>query len=541
MPRATGIEITDSLVKIVEAELCGKTARILHAGTAPLPEPKDRLPDEKVAEVVTTLIRARKIGASSCVTSVDTAEAVVREISLPFKSNENIRKTIKFEMESHIHHAPIEDMVVDFSRVIQGEQESESELLLIAAVPRASVARSIRILSQASAEPEVVDFDMLAAFSSFSIAGQFEETPTCILLVVDEKRVKMLLVDEKQPRIVRSLQLAGGEAQGKTGAGARQSASKDGEQRSSASPEPVDEKPARPGSFFAAIDDLTIQKLAMEMERMILSAVPTNPPSVVLVSATEAESESLEPVLAKLSARCGLLIAPVSIFSKLDKTPEIEDDLPDSAMAIPTGLALRGLGLSTVSMNFRRETLAYRRSADAIKLSLVWTLAFACVFLVLFVIYARQRLKNAETQFTEIREEQKTLFAEICPGRPLPEDVSPLDALRQFRKELEELFGEQNHPLPVSALDFWKELFSRIGSPKVFTVEMLDISLTKQSITMKGHTGDMPTAEQVLTNIKGVSEEQRRKFPMFQNARAVEYTREKNETIKYYYEIKWSK
>ncbi len=58
---------------------------------------------------------------------------------------------------------------------------------------------------------------------------------------------------------------------------------------------------------------------------------------------------------------------------------------------------------------------------------------------------------------------------------------------------------------------------------------------------MKGHTGDMLTAEQVLTNIKGVTEEQRKRFPMFQNARGVDYTPDKDGTIKYTYEIKWAK
>lgn len=541
MARATGIEITDNFVKVVEVESHGKTARILHAGIAPLPEPKDRLPDEKIGEIVANLMRTKKIAASSCITSVDTAEAIVREISLPFKSDENIRKTVKFEMESHIHHAPIEDMVVDFSKVIQSEEKTESELLLVAAVPRVSVARSIRILSQAGVEPEVVDFDMLAAFNSFAILGYFDKTPTCILLLFDENRVKMLLVDEKQPRIVRVMRLSTGDGRGKPVPDRAPAMAQNPEQRPPLATRPGNEQPTREPPAFATLNDLAIQKLATEIERMTLSALPLNPPSVVLVAVSEAETERFGPALAKLSVHCGLPVVPVSIFNAFDRTPEVKDAPPDSTMAIPTGLALRGLGLSTVSMNFRREALAYRRSADVIKLSLAWTLALASVLLVLLVVYAWRRLKDAEAQFARVRAEQRTLFAELCPDRQLSDDAVPLDALRQIRKELEDLFGPDKHPLPVSALDFWKELFARVGSPKIFTVHSLDVSLTKQQVAMKGHAGDMTTAEQVLTNIRGITDEQRRKFPMFQNARAVEYVSEKDGTVRYYYEIKWSR
>ncbi|MDQ7779016.1 MAG: pilus assembly protein PilM [Planctomycetota bacterium] len=530
MARATGIEIGRNAIRIVEAESTSKGIRIARAAAARLPEPLDKLPDDRVAAILREMLKAGKFSTSTVTTSVDASDSVIRELSLPFKSEDQIRKTIKFEMESHIHHAPIEDMIVDYTRVFPEGKTKDTELLLVAAVPQTAASRPIRILELVDAEPEAIDFDVLAAFNAFEKGKTFEKTPTCVLLLLDNDTVKMLLVEEGRARIARAIHFSSPPV---TGGTAAQHAPKKSAVETSKDNEPAEAEPDAP----ALLNDLAIQKLAHEIERLVISAVPSDAPAVVLVAANELIPESLEPFATSLRMKCGVPVIPTDILSRFTLSQEVTAAPPNASMAVAIGLAIRGLGLSSATMNFRRETLTYHRGIDTLKVTAVWTLALVSVLLCLLAIYARQRLKNAEKKLAELRSEQSAIFEEIYPGVELPKGMNPFLEMKRLYEEDRDLFDPKKQPMKVSALEYWKELFNRIGTQKIFTVDSLEINISRERIQMKGITSDMMVAEQVLTNIKGATDEQKQAFPEFTRARSLGYETLKDGTVKYTYEI----
>ena len=127
MARSVGIELTDSSVKLLWLEQSGKKSKVLQFHEAPIPPDGDDSWEARASRALREAFARSKIPRGHAVASIDSGEAILREISLPFKGDDQIRKTVRFEMESQIHNYTIEQLVVSHYKT--GESEKGSLLL----------------------------------------------------------------------------------------------------------------------------------------------------------------------------------------------------------------------------------------------------------------------------------------------------------------------------------------------------------------------------------------------------------------------------
>jgi Tfp pilus assembly PilM family ATPase len=211
MPKIVGIEIGRHEVVAVEVEGSPRRFKVTGIGVLPLAEmhleegaeapPKADLPapaDPKAPVPPPTGPESHEAAASRGEASADLTRAVsslfkrfhlsrentalafpgrlavVRNMTLPFKGLEAIRKVIKFESESQFHTRSAEDMVVDFHVVRETDTATE---LLVFAVPKPTLKGQLLSLARAGVEPEVVDIDTMTLFRCAEALGILDTNP----------------------------------------------------------------------------------------------------------------------------------------------------------------------------------------------------------------------------------------------------------------------------------------------------------------------------------------------------------------------------
>ena len=126
MSRSIGIELTEANVKLLALEKTGKKHRVLQFYKAAVPTDKDRPWNERASEALREAIAACKTAKGRIVVSIDSGEAILREVALPFKNDDQIRKTVRFEMESLVHNYTIDDLVIAWYKTGETEKGSQT-------------------------------------------------------------------------------------------------------------------------------------------------------------------------------------------------------------------------------------------------------------------------------------------------------------------------------------------------------------------------------------------------------------------------------
>src|SRR5262245_62167124 len=112
MSRAVGVELTETSVRLLALENGGAAARALlfHQQANPA---GDGLPwEDRAAMALKEAFAVSKAPRTRVVGAVDSGHAILREVALPFKGEEQVRKTVRYELESLIHNHSIEELVV---------------------------------------------------------------------------------------------------------------------------------------------------------------------------------------------------------------------------------------------------------------------------------------------------------------------------------------------------------------------------------------------------------------------------------------------
>src|SRR5258707_15531134 len=117
MAKGTGIEIGATTVTVAEVEGSAKKFRVTAAGRAPIEAAAPG--DERikaVSQAARAAMKAARAGREQVVVSIPACDVIIREIQLPFTDEDQIRKVIKFESESHLHSCDIDDVVIGFQK-----------------------------------------------------------------------------------------------------------------------------------------------------------------------------------------------------------------------------------------------------------------------------------------------------------------------------------------------------------------------------------------------------------------------------------------
>jgi hypothetical protein len=464
--KATGLEITSTHLRAVVADGSPKGWRVVSYAEAEIPPPAEgQDPKAAFAGAIVKFIADKRLPRGILVPSVEARNATIREVSLPFGSDDQLRKTVKFELESHVHDVEVDQVVVDFLRVDQKEKQTN---LLAFAAHKKDVAARLEALATSKADPPAVDLDVAAVMNAL-LSGPASGIAAFVALHVS-RGASFMFYSSGGPKLVRALPL------------------------SSTEPE------------FEA-------KASSEVCRTLLRVSGGHDLPEVLVSG---DADDLPGLAKRIERDSGVAARCVELFPEGDFEGAARGK---AAGGVALGLALKGLGVDRVGLDFRREEYTYERKTDQLKKAAAVFLCLVTGFFACAAAKCWQDRAFLQGRHGEILALQQKMFEELYPGEPKPS--KPLEVLRS-RKEMEqESKGGGAHPIPKSALEYWADLFGAIKVKNKFFIENMSISAAPgaPSVKLVGKADPAEEAEQIMVGVKALKP--------FANARPPAVTQDK--------------
>ncbi|MFQ5844291.1 MAG: pilus assembly protein PilM [Planctomycetota bacterium] len=551
MARSVGLDFHARGVRAVEVVGSSKNYRVVRYAQRDL-TPRGGAPDAtELREALGELFKELKFDRSTVITDMNTNETVVREIPVPFKADDQIRKVIKYEAEHHLHDCDADDVIVQYTRVADKEEGTD---LLVFAARKDDVGRRIDAARGAGIEPLAMDLDALALYNAVRASGELDESPTCVLLDIGSTSTEMIFVQDGRVRALRSIRLgvdtvtdalardmdieaseAGAKVEGLAGTEAP------GDLLVSIG-EPLEEKRETEKSHAELEQGLIRQRrdeLVGRLKREFVrtgAALHGGTPARILVVGP---GLGVPALLEHLQGRLGI---PVQPFVPTDhfaaRLKEGEAGLLDAEGAVALGLALKGLGLDPLRVDFRQEELRVAHKFDLLKVPLAVTvsLLFVALFAAsVFSYHKRESLQKelfdpiateAYTAFHEIVEASTSAYNKVCTqmrggqrNRVDPQEVEQRGPLPQvlvrYRRELERMrrklsdhFGDVGGRVPpiVSAVRIWNEIFGVIREhhQELVYFDLENLTIRQETVRMTIIVESAQAADKLEGYLKGL-------------------------------------
>ena len=522
MAKAIGLDIGSRAVKLVELDGSAKKHRVSRFVVKEVGEVGG------VVETVGAVLKEAGVKKDAVVCALDSKGVVTREILVPFLESDQIRRVLKFEAEAHLHSHAIEDVIVDYMKV--GELQDQSKILIFAA-PKEKVRAQLDLLRPNGVDPMHVDLDIAALYNASKSIGVFEEHPNCLVLDIGATTTVFLSVKDGEIRACRSLR-TGSEsitqvisrdlAVDTDSARSRvEDGDRSGHKDDLLAPIPFDEDV--PDSERSADEletaivvqrqDDFLSRLYRETTRSLATTALDESFSAIFLTGAASLSGGIER---RLEERFRKPVVRLEFVDEKNKAvPATDYERANASMGIAYGAALKLLDYDGLSMEFRREDLRYTRKFDLIKVPLATTVCLLFVLLFLTWLHIQNLLSNAtseheyvvghlhnryvdettakfEKTFEDTGEKAPRLpaFVDTQFGR-LPSSIARIKKMHRYITD-DLGFNVQGIPPIRSGLEVWKQLSDRLASRRdeLGYLRINEIAIDQKRIAFDGLIGN---------------------------------------------------
>jgi type IV pilus assembly protein PilM len=180
-----GLDIGSSCVKAVEVVPRGDGFELVHLGIAPLPH--DAIVDGAflnsgaIADAIREAIARSGSKAKHVAAAVSGHSVIVKKISVPAMTVEELEESIRWEAEQYIPF-DVNEVNLDFEVIQHGDAERPMEVLLVAA-KRDLIDDYVNLIGEAGLSPAVIDVAGFAVENAFE--ANYEPGPEDVVAVVN--------------------------------------------------------------------------------------------------------------------------------------------------------------------------------------------------------------------------------------------------------------------------------------------------------------------------------------------------------------------
>jgi type IV pilus assembly protein PilM len=206
-----GLDIGSSSVKAVELRKIKKGYEVVHAAIEPLAT--DTVVDGaimdalSVSDSISRIFNEQKIKTRFVATSVSGHSVIVKKISLPLMSEEELEESIQWEAEQHIPF-DIQDVNLDYQILNPASPASTTDVLLVA-VKKDKILNHTNVITQAGRSPLVVDIDAFAVQNAFDVNYTLASNTTVALLNVGASIMNIVVTKGGTPQFTRDVSSGG--------------------------------------------------------------------------------------------------------------------------------------------------------------------------------------------------------------------------------------------------------------------------------------------------------------------------------------------
>jgi type IV pilus assembly protein PilM len=342
-----GVDIGSSAVKAVELKVGGKGGdeyQLLNIGLEPLPPEAivdGAIMDSGVViDAVQNLFLDNRIKTAEVATGVSGNAVIVKKISLPQMSEEELAESIHWEAEQYIPF-DIQDVSLDYE-VVEGAAAGGNMDVLLVAVKKDKISEYTSAITQAGRNPTIVDVDVFALQNCYEINYVPDPGRVVALLNIGASIMNINVVKDGSSTFNRDIAVGGNQytdaIQKDLNLSFEQAeALKRGEQVEDASPESL-----------TPILQAVSENIATEIQRtfdFFRATSQEDRVDQIYLSGGTAKVHGLRDLLQdRLDAPVELLNPFLNVrFNEKDFDPAFLDDIGPSA-AIAVGLAVRRMG-----------------------------------------------------------------------------------------------------------------------------------------------------------------------------------------------------
>ena len=204
-----GLDIGSSSVKAVELKKARDGYELVSFGLEPLAQ--DTVVDgaimdaPAVAEKIISIFDSQKIKSKDVATSVCGHSVIVKRVSMPLMTEEELYDRVQAEASQHI---PFDIADVNLSYQLLEATENQMDVLLVA-VKKDKILNHTNVLAQAGKSPVVVDIDAFALQNCFEVNYELDPSQVVALLNVGASVMNINIIRGLTPLFTRDVSVGG--------------------------------------------------------------------------------------------------------------------------------------------------------------------------------------------------------------------------------------------------------------------------------------------------------------------------------------------
>jgi type IV pilus assembly protein PilM len=206
-----GLDIGSTSVKAVECAIKSKGVEMVRVGVAKLPPEAivqgAFLNSAAVVSAIQEAVEGAGIKLKNVATAVSGHSVIVKKISLPAMSREELDESIRWEAEQYIPF-DINEVNLDFQIVEGSETDGQMDVLLVAA-KKDLIDDYVQVISDAGLVPSVIDVAAFAVENAYH--ANYESSPDDVVALVNigSQVVNINIVSRGAPAFTRDISTGG--------------------------------------------------------------------------------------------------------------------------------------------------------------------------------------------------------------------------------------------------------------------------------------------------------------------------------------------
>lgn len=206
-----GVDIGSSSIKIVELKESGKRYQLVNYGIAPIPSEvivDGAIMDSfAIVEAIKGLISEKKIKTKDAAISVSGHSVIIKKITLPAMTEQELEESIQWEAEQYIPF-PISDVNMDFHilEMVAGVPQMD---VLIVAVKKDMINDYTAVMSEVGLNPVVVDVDSFALENMYCVNYDIDPEQTVALVNLGANVVNINILKGGSSKLTRDVSAGG--------------------------------------------------------------------------------------------------------------------------------------------------------------------------------------------------------------------------------------------------------------------------------------------------------------------------------------------
>ena len=453
-------------------------------------------PEESAAIAIQGLVDDHNLSWDTACAGFPAQRVTSRLLTFPFGSAKKIDQTVQFEIESYMPF-PVDDVVVDYVVVWSTKDASR---VMVVYVQKKDLVRELTMLGTVGVDPRFVCVEGIDQVGLVNL-GMVPPEGAYAIIDAGHEKCTVTICRGRKLGYTRAISLAG---RAITGAiAARLSVPPDEAERMKIEmghlPLPGEEEAADEltREVTAAIKGV-VDEFLLHLRQTFFTYHETEdvPVEGVYLSGGTSRLPGLDRYLSDaLKLNVTFLNCSDFHFTRLDRADAHRHVIPQAL-----ALALRGTAGGGADVNLRSGEFAFKGDVEQFGGSVRKVGIVLGLIVFLGLINFSTKYYSATRQIEKLRGDIAALVRQAVPGTPTRAIATPKAAIgliKSRESEVAERMGQLKSALGFSPLDVLKEISTRLPARNELRIEVADLSVAGDRITLSGIVDDFKAVDTV--------------------------------------------